>query len=245
MSLKLSLSFIYFLILFSITIYITSCINSFSNIYKCHDNETMIDGIKISSGTINIVLWLYVSSEFLISLCIGVLIGLNIAKKIENLIAKISVTTVIFLNIIKIVLFSLLIILYKKCAGYYDDIQMYLIIYFFLNVLVLGLSECLLANLLMQNSENNNNTLVSIPIEYLIGNLKSENNNKNVDENNKFGKIENNRVIKKNKMCENRINIPLLNDENETYETNNLQKQNNMDRLSPTQNNSMIEIENK
>lgn len=195
MRMKITISIIYLVILLAITIYIASCINYLSEIYKCYDNNTLVYDLTISQKTINVFFWLYIAIEFIVTLCLGTLIGLNISNGEKNQgIIKLASSFTIFVNIIKIVLFVIVIILYRKCISNLPEVEIYLFIFFSIDVVVIGMSECIVSCFLLPNEKT------EIPKNY----------------HNKYDKNYKNRSD--NRDDQNNYNTCLFNDYNEDFD---------------------------
>lgn len=160
MSVKIIVGILFFVVLLAITIFTTSCINYLSTQYECYQFNKSV----VSPNSVDAFLWAYVATEFIIALSIGVLIGLCCGNKNAEFLGKSVFSLIIIMNILKLILFSSIIILYKSCVTYYSQLQLYLIVFFMINIVTLGLGECVISSLLIQRSVEKN-IVVPVPLE--------------------------------------------------------------------------------
>src|SRR5665647_846202 len=134
MSVKLAISTSFIIILLAITVYIASCIDYVAKNYKCNVSDSTRPDVNITYNSITVIMWLYVVFEIVIFLCIGVMIGLNLA----NASAKIPIAIIVFLNIAKLIVFVVSIAMYSGCLSDLAGEQKYLLIFFCINLITVG-----------------------------------------------------------------------------------------------------------
>lgn len=164
MSVKISISIIYLIILLANTIFITSCINYFSENYECYHNVTYDDGLIVTSSTINVFFWIFIASEFIITLSIGTLIGLNVAQKFNTSSIKFSSYLIILVNVLKLLLIIIFIVLYINCISELPAIKIYLFVFFGIDIILAGLTECLISCLLIYDEQEIKT--ITLPIDF-------------------------------------------------------------------------------
>jgi hypothetical protein len=119
--------------------------------YDCSFQNNVTNNENIRSATIYIVLWLYVAAEIIIFLCIGIMIGLYMAK---NNYGKLPLTLITILNITKFIIFVISISMNSKCLGTLSTEHFYLLTFFCIDVLVIGISEIIVSTMLIINQPN-------------------------------------------------------------------------------------------
>jgi hypothetical protein len=117
---------------------------------------------------------MYIGIEIIVFLCIGTMIGLFIGNNAKT---TIPVTIIIFLNVSKIIIFIISISTYSNCIYQLSTEKMYLLIFFCINIVTIGMSENIVACCLLRNettdkvtrndthSDNENYTRVNSPRE--------------------------------------------------------------------------------
>lgn len=138
MSIKLAISSSFIIILLAITVYIASCINYVAKNYKCNISNSTHQNLNITDDSVTVIMWVYIVFEIIIFLCIGIMIGLNVSN---NTNVRIPIALVVFLNIAKLIVFIISIAMYSGCILELSVEKIYLLIFFCINVITVGISE--------------------------------------------------------------------------------------------------------